>query len=128
MGLTFVSWPRRSFLVGEILFASYILQDPFFIGLSWLELNMGHKIFSHIPMRGSQVKPRQLRQGFAYPLQLPFVNFISRPYILVVLFRCFVVARCSRQLLCGTVDFILSLLGHERASEADEFTKTVTLA
>ena len=93
MGLTFVSWLRRSFLVGEILFASHILRDPFLIGLSWLELNVGHEIFSHMPMHGGQVKPRKLRQGFAYPLQLPFVNFISRPHILVVLFRCFVVRK-----------------------------------
>ena len=91
--LTFVSWLRRSFPVGDIFFASLILRDPFLIGLSWLKLNVGHKIFPHMPMRGGQVKPHQLRQGFAYPLQLPSVNFISCPYILVILFRCFVVRK-----------------------------------
>ena len=127
-GLTFVSWLRRSFPVEKIFFASHILRDHFLIGLSRLELNVGHKIFPHMPMHGGQVKSHQLRQGFAYPLQLPSVNFISRPYILVVLFRCFVVRTVESLALSGTVDFILSLLGHERPSEANEFTKTIALA
>ena len=111
----------------KIFFASHILRDHFLIGLSRLELNVGHKIFPHMPMHGGQVKSHQLRQGFTYPLQLPFVNFISRPYILVVLFRCFVVRTVELLALSGIVDFILSLLGHERPSEADEFTKTIAL-
>ena len=34
MGLIFVPWLRGFFLVGEILFNSHILWDPFLIGLS----------------------------------------------------------------------------------------------
>ena len=61
-------------------------------------LNMGHKIFPYMLMRGSQVRPCQLHQRFAYPLQLPSVNFISCPYILVILFTCLLSSRCNRQL------------------------------
>ena len=128
MGLAFVPWLRRSFLVGEIFFNSRILRDPFLIRLSWLELNMRHKIFPYMLMREGQVKPCQSRQRFAYSLQLLSVNFISRLYILVILFRCLLPSRCNLQIWSRTIDFILSLSGRECASEADEFTKTIALA
>ena len=113
MGLTFVLWLIISFLVGENFFNSCILWDPFLIRLSWLELNQVHKIFPYMLMRGGQVRPCQPRQRFTYPLLLPFINFLSRLYILVVSFRCLLTSRCNCQLWGGTVNFILSLLGYE---------------
>ena len=86
MRLTIVPWLRRSFLVREIFFNSRILRDLFFIGLSWLQLNVGRKIFPYMLMRGGQGRPCQPRQGFAYPLQLPSVSFLPRLHILVVSF------------------------------------------
>ena len=79
-------------------------------------------------MRGGQVRPHQPRQRFAYPLQLHSVNFLSPLYILIILFRCLLTSRCSGQLRGETVDLILSLLGYECASEADEFIKFVIFA
>jgi len=86
---------------------------------------VGHKIFTYMFMRGGQVRPCQTRQRFAYPLQLPSVNFQPCLYILVVSFRCLLTSRCSRQFWSWTANFTLSLLGHWRASKANKFIRTV---
>ena len=39
--LTFVSWWRRSFLVGKILINTRILRDPFLIGIPVIKVNHG---------------------------------------------------------------------------------------
>ena len=41
IGLTLVPWLRRYFLVGEILFNSRILQNPFFIGVFLIRVYCG---------------------------------------------------------------------------------------
>ena len=128
MGLIFVPWPRRSFLVGEIFFNSRILRDPFLIGLSWLELSVGHKIF-----------PCQPRQWFAYPLQLHSVNFLSHLYILVISFKCLLTSRCSVsfEVEQSTLSYhcwvmnvqarLTSLLGPSPLPNMDKFINTTNL-
>ena len=41
IGLTSVSWPRRSFLVGEIFFNLHILQNPLLIGVFLIRVYCG---------------------------------------------------------------------------------------
>ena len=107
---------------------SRILRDPFLMGLPWLGLIVGYKIFPYILMCRGQVRPCQTRQRFAYPLQLHSVNFLSRLYILVVSFRCLLTSGCSRRLWGETVSFILSLFGYECTSEVDEFIRITVFA
>ena len=45
-------------------------------------------MYSYILMREGQARSCQTRQRFTYPLQLPFINFLSHPCILVISFRC----------------------------------------
>ena len=68
-------------------------------------------------MCGGQGRPRQPHHGFAYPLQLPVFNFLPRLHILVVSFN-FEVKLLTLSYRCWS----------ERASETNEFTRTVVLA
>ena len=108
VGLTYVPWLRRCFLVGEILFKSRILQSSFLIGLSWLVLSVVHKIFPSMLMCEGHVKPCQARQMFYYSLQLawhvPSATYPRLP-IQVITF--------GRQL---TKKVLSSILGWDRQS------------
>ena len=121
-------WQRRSFLVGEIFFNSHILRDPFLIGLSLIRVKRGAQ---DISLYAYTWRPREAMSASSkvrLSSLASFVNFISRPYILVDMFRCLLSSRCNHQLWSGTIYFILLLSGHERASEIDEFIRTVTFA
>ena len=120
MGLIFVPWFRRSFLVGEIFFNSHILLDLFLIGLSWLGLSVGHKIFPYMLMREGQAMSASSKvrlSSLASLRQLHIPSMYSSHLVQV-----FVVFKVQPS------TFILSLLGCERASEVDEFIRTVAFA
>ena len=118
---------------------SRILRDPFLMGLAWLGLIVGHKIFPYILMRGGQVRPCQTRQRFVYPLQLPSVNFLFRLYILVVSFRCLLTSGCIvtfevepstlsyRCLAMNAQVKLTSSLGPSPLPNMDEFINTTKL-
>ena len=67
--LTLVPWPKRRFLVGEILFNSRILQNSFHIGV--FLTRVFHRV-QDILIRGAQVR------DMMDPLGIPFtrVNFV----------------------------------------------------
>ena len=73
-------WSRSSFLIGENLFNPCIFWNPFLVGVSWLEVRVGRKIFPYTCMRGDQARPCQTRQRFIYPLQLILFNLSSSAY------------------------------------------------
>ena len=120
MGLIFVPWFRRSFLVGEILFNSHILLDLFLIGLSWLGLSVGHKIFPYMLMREGQAMSASSKVRLSSLASLRQLHIPSMYYSRLV--QVFVVFKVQPS------SFILSLLGRERASEVDEFIRTVAFA
>ena len=136
--LTFVSWLRRSFPVGDIFFASLILRDPFLIGLSWLKLNVGHKIFSYMLMHGDQfisnsskvylsssASPCQLHISSIYSncLLQTFVVFKVQPSALRwnhrLLFYCFSAMNVQARLM--------SSLGPSLSPNMNDFIKTTKL-
>ena len=54
--LTFVSWRRRSFLVGKILFNTHILRDPFLVEIPLIRIN---RTMQGISLHRYSWRPRQ---------------------------------------------------------------------
>ena len=77
IGLTSAPWPRRSFLVGEIFFNSFILRNPFLVGVLLIRVERGVQDISlHTSMHEDQVRPHHTCQRSTYPLKLLPINFL----------------------------------------------------
>ena len=86
IGLILVLWLRRSFFVGENLFNSRILRNPFLVGVLLIGLSVERKIFPYILMSWNPSKrhPGPVKNSF-HPRQLHLINFSFTPRLLVVL-------------------------------------------
>ena len=66
LGLTFIPWLRRCFLVEEILFNSHILWNPFLVGLPLIRVNHGEQdifLYNHA-WRSSKATSNSSKIGF----------------------------------------------------------------
>ena len=124
--------------MGEIFFNSCILQDLFLIGLFWLGLSVGHKIFPYMLMHGGQAMSvlskvrlsssdslRQLHILSIYSSHLvqEFVVFKVQPSALrwnhwLLFYRCYALNVQAR---------LTSSLGLSLLPNMDDFIKTTEL-
>ena len=128
IGLTYTPWLRRSFLVGDIFFNFAYLIGSFPYGTPLIRVNRGAQdisLYTHTwrPSKAMSDSSKVRLSPSASFRQLLIPSIYSSCLVQV-----FVDLKVHRQLWGGTIDFILSLFGYERASEPDEFIRTIAFA